>query len=515
MSNPSRFDVDRQRLLTAGGGDVIAKCLAPEYNAMQCDVRLADDVSPLVDGTRCILLLGEYAMHKWSPPTSSNTLNEMRGSVLQAHSLPAIASFNPQEAADVKAYEQQLNPESKDFHEDKEGDEDEGEESEKVHSRTKTGNYYFWLRRDVWKCIWILSNRLIERKEPRYKIYPSAKETIGILQSSVGNVMDFDIETDYAEQNLLCFSFSFDDAKTVYSVPVLDHTYKPAYSNLHQILRALAEAIKNNTIVAHNGSGFDFYVLGGKYHIPIYKVYDTMLAMHRCFPDVEKSLGHCMSYWTWLPFHKDTDSYAYRTYDHMMQKLMYCGKDVFGMSLVRQEITKYARTIPGLEASIQCAMESIRPYLTITLQGMRYSQPAVDKTKAENDAWMMQYLRMIRLLMGPTAEAECRASVKGKAKGFAGSNKQCVDYFHRQLGYPVVARSMKTQEPSLGKQAMYKLALKCDNPVIKLVLMYRILSKEYGTLKFSPFKNNDNKIIKPTNTEEESSQSVFSAMGTL
>ena len=77
-----------------------------------------------------------------------------------------------------------------------------------------------------------------------------------------------DIETDYEEQNLQCFAFSFDGI-TIYSVPILDFNYRWAYSSAHLILRALAVAIRDNILVAHNGASFDFFVLAFKYKIVI------------------------------------------------------------------------------------------------------------------------------------------------------------------------------------------------------------------------------------------------------
>src|SRR5690349_11848764 len=80
MSNQSRFDT--VNLLSAGGGHVINDyCLRPEFNMMMCDVRLTEDKSPFLPETKCLLLLGETAMHDWLPETRGNTLNEMRGSV--------------------------------------------------------------------------------------------------------------------------------------------------------------------------------------------------------------------------------------------------------------------------------------------------------------------------------------------------------------------------------------------------------------------------------------------------
>ena len=496
LSNPSRFD--KIALLTANGGVLFNTLLQPDYNKMQCDIRLADDKSPFLEGTKCILLLGEHAMHTWAKNTGNNTLNELRGSPLYVGDIPAIASFLPQEAADIKNHEQQLNPDSKDFAGEEDSEDGEDEDSVKSFSRTKHSNYAFWLASDIRKCKEILRTGAKEwtvEKQPTYKIYPSAEEVISVLTNTKGKNLYFDIETDYEEQNLLCFSFAFGTSE-VYSVPVLNTDYHWAYSSLHLIIRALVQAIRDNTLVAHNGAGFDFFVLTNKYHIPVYKCYDTMLAMHRCFPDVEKSLGHCVSYWTMQRFHKDTDSRAYRTQEHLMAKLKYCGKDVFTLALIHEAIEKYAKTIPGLSQSIECANRSIRPYLITTLTGIRYSEEKVKKICSENDALMMQYLRIIAILIGDEGMNACRKAVKGKAKAFPTSNAQCVNYFHEQLGYPVVMRSTKTGKPTLGKKCLYKLALRFpDNPVITFTLMYRIIQKEYSALKFVPWKDDNNKVI--------------------
>ena len=511
LSNPSRFDVTN--LLSGPAGVLMNNyCLRPELNLMQCDIRVMEDSSEFLPNTKCVLLLGEAAMHKYCPNTRNNSLNEMRGSPLDINGIPAYASFFPQDATDIKNHEANLNKESKEYT----GNEDyetENEGDEKDFSPTKRGNYAFWLKRDCQKAIRVVKNKPFPIRKSIYHIYPSADEVIIALTSNKNKHLYFDIETDYEEQNLLCFAFSFDGVN-VYSVPVLDNNYQWSYSSIHYIMRALAIAIRDNTLVAHNGASFDFFVLGYKYHIPVYKCYDTMLAMHRCFPDVEKSLGHCTSYWLNTRFHKDTDSRAYMTRDHMMQKLQYCAVDVHTMAGIHEEITNYAKTIPGLDDSIQCAMDSIRPYLLMSLQGVRYNQEKVDKKKNENDRLMMQYLRMIKLLMGDTADEACKKQIKGKAKAFAGSNTQCCHYFHEQLGYAVVGRSPATQKPSLNKKAMFRLALKYpNNPVITLVCAYREVSKEYGALKFIPWKNDENEIYRedagsPTQTK------VSSGLGT-
>jgi hypothetical protein len=489
--------MDTHHLLSGNGGVLFDNhCLRPEFNSMQCDVRLCTDDSPLLPETKCLLVLGEFAMWKMFPETCKSTLGAMRGGLFHYKGIPAICSFLPQDAADnFKNYEKENNPLANDYSPDDivsaDGEEDEGDV--KAFGKTKRANYAFWLRADVRKVKSILLGECEKlgsvSRQPSYKVYPPAPEIIHILKSTKGQHLFFDIETDYEQQNLQCFAFTF-DGQTIYSVPILDYSYKPAYSNCHLILQALAIAIRDNTTVAHNGACFDFFVLANKYRIPIGKTYDTMIAHHRCFPDIEKSLGHCVSYWTWEKFHKDEDSHGYRTYEQMMDRMKYCGKDVYTMFLVKNTIDKYAHTIPGLASSIECAMNQIKPYLTMTLHGINVDERKVQGMVIENDKLMMQYNRMIELLIGPAGMAEIRG---GRKVGmFAGSNPQCCRYFHDILGYKVMGygkdKKDGSKSPSLGKKHLYKLALQYENPVITLICTYRGVKKETSRLQFVPWK---------------------------
>jgi len=497
LSNPSRHDT--VNLLTGNGGLLFNKfCLQPEINSMQIDVRLADDKSELLAGTKCILVMGEYACHKLLPETNQNTLGEVRGGIYEWRGVPCIPTFSAQEAADIKNYEDEINTLSKSYSgDDSVSDSDEEEGDGKRHGKTKRANYAFWIRADCRKAKSILRFGVQQRRTPDYKCSPPADDVINILTNTKGKELYFDIETDYEEQNLLCFSFMFGNTSTVYSVPVLSYDYLWAYPTLHYIIRALAVAVRDNVVVAHNGAAFDFFVLAYKYRIPINKTYDTMLAMHRCFPDIERSLGHCTSLWTNERFHKDTDSRAYATKEHMMQKLMYCGKDVWTMYLIKQSIDNYAKTIPGLTDSISAAMDCIRPYLTTTLQGIRYSDAVRQKVLADNDIILNKYLMLINYLIGDEALERIQKGKTGKrsAAVMPLSNKQCTKYFHDELTYPVVGRSPVTGEPSLAKKNLYKLQLKETNPVLTLVSAFRAIAKESSMLKFCPWKDDNNKIV--------------------
>lgn len=486
LSGPSRFD--KASLLSANGGGMVNEVLRPEYNLLQCDIRVREDKSPWLEGTRAILLCGEEAAKDWTG--TENTLNEVRGSLFHTNTgIPMIPSYFPQDCVDIKDYEKEFNK-GLSVDDTYESDDDNDSSDEKSrHNKTKRKNFRFWFSKDCEKIKRLLKGEKPSRSfEPEYIIHPSSEHVVDVLQNTSDKKLFIDIETDY-ELNIRCFAFSF-GRNPIFVVPVLAYDYSISYARMSNILRALAFAFQKNEVVAHNGAAFDFFVFAHKYHIPIgRKVFDTMLAMHRCFPEVEKSLGHCTSIWTWEPFHKDEGNVGYASADQAMQLYKYCGKDVFTMILIHDAILEYARRRPGLIESIQQANDSVRPYLITTLQGIKYNQDAVEEVFKENDALMYQYIRMIRLLVGD----ESLKKIRGKSlRPLPSSNLQCCKYFHDMLGYPIVARGKEkkdgTRGASLGKKAMLKLKLKHNNPVIDLCLAYREVAKESGSLKFTPWK---------------------------
>jgi len=162
------------------------------------------------------------------------------------------------------------------------------------------------------------------------------------------------------------------------------------------------------------------------------------------------------------------------------------------MYLVYNAIESYAKTIPGLSDSIRAAMRCIRPYLISTLQGIRVNEDKINSMCNENDRLMVQYNRMIEILIGEQGMKDIRGT--GKVGMFAGSTKQCCTYFHELLGYPVMFRSKDTGQPSLGKKSLYKLALKYNNPVLTLVNIYRSTKKETSRLRFLPWIDDRPKV---------------------
>jgi hypothetical protein len=477
MSNRGRYD--RSALMDDNSGVWFSEeCLGPELNRYQCDIRLIDDKSPLLTGTKVVLLLGARAHSLY---TGANTsLDENRGSPIIVDGIPCISSFTARDALDPKDYESTKNPDAV-----REEDEDESEEAkagdvykEKGRGSTAWGNYQFWLKADVKKAIRILENngRIPDSGvKPNYIIQPSSRQIIEVLSKTKGCDLYFDMETDFYSMDMRCFAFSFSNKpEDVYVVPVLDTNYKPAYSDLVSIFRAFAIAVRDNCMVAHNGAMFDFVVLAYKYRIPIGKrCYDTLVANHRIFPTIEKSLGHCVSYWTYEPYHKNEGIHGYHNQEQARQLYLYCGKDVFTMYLVKKAQLEYASKDAGLQASIQQGQDAIRPYLTTSLLGIKFNEKLRQEKLKENDRLMTQYLRLMRILCGPTIEPLI-------------SNQKCTKYFNEVMGYPVVKKTKKGAS-SLAEDALYKLRLKVNNPVIDVLIRYRQTQKESGTLNFRPW----------------------------
>lgn len=481
MSNPSRFDIEHKKLLSGVAGHIFDKdCLQPEMNILQCDVREIEDSSPLLPDTKCILLMGEKAHRLYTKVNT--TLDENRGSPVIVNNIPCISTYTAQDAMDSKNYEKDNNSQYQTIEEYLSDEIAAGEIFEaKGRGRTARSNYRWWLQQDTKKALRIikhggtLPSEILS--EPQYILRPSSAELIVALTETKGDYFHVDIETDFETLDIRCIAFSFESKpETVYVFQVLDINYQPAYSNIHKILLAFSIALRDNTAVAHNGALFDFLVFAIKLHIPIGKcVYDTMVAQHRIYPDIEKSLGHCMSLATYQPYHKNEGVHTYRTQTQADQLMYYCGKDVYGMMLVRKWQELLYSKDEGLRASIFQANRAIKPFLTQTYLGMRYNEAKRREWVKENDRKMKQYLRIMDILHGPTVQPLI-------------SNKKCIEYFHNQLGYKIVGRSKKTGAASLDEKALLQLKLKYpENIVIDFLIKYRAVKKETGTLMFRPW----------------------------
>lgn len=478
LSQPSRRDTD---YLISGYAGIMFEEFLQENNTSRfaCDIRLAEDRSPLLSDTKGILLLGEKALKDWCPKYSDYTINEVRGTPLDnPFDLPVICSYTPQDACDLQDFEGKFNPHLSIEDDDAEKIDDSGEDSKRRGGFTQRKNFRFWLNRDVNKILYRISNKpIFDTSKYEIRIYPRADEIISAFKGRVGEYLYFDIETD-SERNITVIGFSFSSSNTIYSFPVFDYNYSLYYRNdLYRILHFLCVALRDNTVVIHN-SMFDLFVLLFKYRLLIgKKVYDTMLAQHRIFPGVEKSLGHCLSCYPqiWLPYHKDEAIFEPKNHNQERTLLYYNAKDIVALRVLKEAQDMECCNDPGLIASIAQANSMPYPFLLNTLKGIRVDKEEIEHQLAINARLLDQLLRVCRILTGD------------KVNLLPSSSQSCVKYFHEMLGYPVVGKSKKTGEVSLDETNLIKLKQKNPmNILIDICIKYRGLKKFSGSLKAQP-----------------------------
>jgi len=478
LSNPSRND--KIKLLDGWAGSLFANEALDGLNINGCMICTADEPKDLLAGTKGLLLLGERAMKEWTTDGYDQySLNEQRGCPLQNKwNIPCIASYLPQDCVDMKDWESVHNPLAKEEHNEKE------DETEKRKGKTARSNYRFWLIQDTKKICKRIRVGSSERDIIQVStiIYPSSEEIIKTLREVKNEEIYLDIETD-EHLHITCIGLGIDNV--IFVIPFLRYNYESGYANLAQILQALSICFRDNIIVGHNSAAFDLLVLAGKYKVHVgHRNVDTMLAWHRMYPEVEKSLGHVMSALTWEPYHKD--EFVRASSAQQERKLWeYNAKDVYGTMLIWKAMKQCATSIPGLRESIEQSNRLIRPSLITTLQGIRFDQAKREAMMTENDKLCNAYTRLIKLALGP----ELYKIIQNKSDAnMAGSPKQCVKYFHDIMGYKVVGKTPK-KEPSLAADNMYKLKLRYpDNFIIDLILAYRERAKETGSLKFNEWK---------------------------
>ncbi len=501
LSNPSRMDT-RELISGTAGHFFQEECLGIHVSRKMLDIRTSDTLKDgLLEGTKGLLLLGDRAFHEWTLPGKYKdySLSEQRGNPLEnPWNLPCIASYFPQDATDIRDWEQKLNPLDKYEQEDEEGQEQEDDESEneydsKKKGKTKRGNYRFWLKADTQKiCKSLLENKPYtfpttgDSKLDRV-LAPSSSTIINFLRNTINENLYLDIETTVdGGYNMLCIGIAT-DTSPVYVIPVFRYNHTHHYSDIALIFAAITLAMLRNTVITHNGYGFDLLILAWRYHLAWGRNhYDTMVAFHRCFPEVEKSLGHCISYFLWEAYHKDEGCFNPHNGDDDRRLWEYNALDVHRMRQLKWAIDAYAKRIPGLPESIAQGMETIYPYTLCSLAGIGFKDELRQAIIHENDRLMMQYLRLIDIAKGDNY----------KERLLPTSPKSCVNFFHNYLNYKVVSRSQRISKvtnkpvnnPSLNEKALYKLKLVYpQNVIIDLCIAYRRKQKETSMLRFNPW----------------------------
>ncbi len=488
LSHPSRFDNDQ--LISGYISKYFSQCLAP-FSRFNCCIQLLScNNKPLLEGTKVVVLLGSEAQRHYIP---SITLNEARGNVYNLGGIYYIATYLPQDCSDRVNYESQ-----------NEEDDEADDKKDKDLSPTRRKNFRFWFYHDIKKAIKIIHNEAFNINNLSY-IYPTSTDIFKFLDSLKDQDLFLDIETN-SRYNITVLSLATKDSK-VYTIPFLRYTEGPAYDylTLCKILCSISRAFQHNTVIIHNAM-FDLFILLWRYKIhPPLKVKDTMLMHHRLFPEVEKSLGHCISLYLFEPFHKGTGIYEPKTQQQETQLFLYNNKDVATLRAVYYEIEKMAKD-NDLLRSMDRVNSFILPYLLLTFQGCAIDSKFKVEYLNEIERKQIQYLRILKILIGYDIEKI--------------SPKRVITYLYEYLKIPKPNKKINkdgniTYEDLTASGTLLNLLLTYKIPAIKVILAYRQLGKKAGFLKFNTFNNRFTTSIKiaGTNTFRTASSKLFDTWG--
>lgn len=463
LDEPSRFDIDFNRLLSGPAGDWMDReCfLNTQYCVSNCDIRTCDCNDPLLPETKAIILMGAKAASKYG------TSCDPPGYLWPVLGKSALPVFFAQDCCDYKNMRRLPGDDIK--------EETISDRETKEKSPTKRENYRFWTKWHIRKFLHSLDAQRGEGIEQTIQpiYYPNLNEVVSVLNNTSDQCLYLDIETSRAHRTLSCIGFSTTTTfPKVYVVPVYLYNGHIAYTKFLDFYRALSLALTRNTVVIHNAM-FDLTVLCGFFHMCYPKsVYDTMVAHHRCFMEAEKSLAHAISTWTWEPNHKDCNTEVFSQEDER-QLWKYNAKDVYVLKLIKDAQFLCAQEHPGVEDSIKQGNASIIPFLDTSLTGLGLNMLKLSATAAKLERHKAIFAKVASILTGSTFNP--------------GSSKQCADYFHKKLGYETVEKSTKTGEASLGAKQLYQLQLKYPNPLIPVILKYRIAAKDLSMLETELF----------------------------
>ena len=405
-----------------------------------------------------ILILGPDALKVLFPGMH---LEKARATLMSYRGVPCCATFHPQDAQDLK-YSSSAEDDSADFSDD-----------DKEEVLTQKTNYRFWMRADTRK---FLSPIFPASQEFKFMVAPGLEDFLRFTEPFLkgGHTIYLDIETDPKDWSLNCIGLAFDNHPYIFVLPAYDYTNKLQYGQFYKILARLSVLLARNTIVAHNAQ-FDLFILSYFYRVLFnWNIFDTMIAHHRLLPEVEKSLGHVISYWTWLPYHKDQNFFRPRNSDEQFRLYKYNALDVYALREVHLRMLAFIREHPERARAIYDGTRCVYPYLCATLEGILVDDLIRVTHILKCKKTLTQWLRIARMLKGDKAFNP-------------NSTQQCIEYFHNKLKYKVQGYT-KEGKPSLDSKNMYKLRIAYNNPLLDVVIAYRFLVKEKSGLEFVPYE---------------------------
>jgi len=182
--------------------------------------------------------------------------------------------------------------------------------------------------------------------------------------------------------------------------------------------------------------------------------WDTLQAFHLTNSDQPKNLGHIMSLYTDMEYHKNTAK------DNLF---LYNAKDVLGQRRsaveLRKEIKEY-----GMEGLMHTVCQ-VQPVLRkMSRLGLKQDEMLAARWELAMDMTARQYEEKLRAVFGPMFNPK--------------SSKDVQDVLYNKLGLPVqYVKDAKTKQmrPTANAAAIEKLAELYDDPILQLISKVRSL----------------------------------------
>ena len=466
MSRASRHDKDK--LISGYCNIYFERCLLLAGTRRDaCWVQLMDEDIP--EGTKCILALGEAAARKFCED-NIHSLNELRGNYYEYNGIPVVSTYTPQDVYD------RWNMEG-------EGDDPIGEsEHVKEHSVAKRSNWKFWFREDIKKA-----GRLL-RDKPKGWIsidHSSRVDTIlsQLVREPIPQRLFIDIETT-SNYNITTLTIGWEN-NNILNIPFLDHTKKQFFSSRIYILlwKFLHRCFTGSTLVIAHNASFDLFILSWRLKLPVPEnTYDTMIAHHRLHPEVEKSLGHCISLYLNEPFHKDEGVFNPQSLNQWHQLNSYNKKDVDTlMELYDAQQLRLAKDDSTFKR-INNSCSFLNPFIRQSLRGIHLDCKQLDKEVVMLKDLCQQLLRVAERLVGYDINLN--------------SPQQLSEYLYTFREYTKPKSKTAT---STDKHSLLLVLQQSNDPLLKLLFRYRELSKELTALNFCRWGRNGDKFTTAVN----------------
>tara|TARA_R110000803_G_C11989475_1_gene321914 strand:+ start:16162 stop:18537 length:2376 start_codon:yes stop_codon:yes gene_type:complete len=451
--------------MTGIAGTFVDNCLHP-YARHEMDIRTIDEGTELLQGTKVVLLMGLESLRFLE--LKGVSLNQMRGHPHERNGVVFIPTVHPQDTQDLRDYESGSDPSIVDAPEDSQNVQEEANSVHATKNKASTArrNYRFWFKQDVTKAFRILQSGLTQY-ECVYRIRPADFVFTEWASNQTGEDISCDIETNPETLRMTVISFATTTSE-VWCIPITDHKGELCYDIdiTAEIFKSICGLFSRNTIVLHNAS-YDLFVLAFMYRIPpppYRQIKDTMLMHHRLFPDVEKSLGHCISLYTDKSYHKDEGMFFPKNSKQDQQLWVYNAKDVETTLLVYNELKKRTALTPGAEESGKQACEFIRTSLLMTLRGVRvdHGELIAKITELAARIGIAEY-KILPILVGYYINP--------------GSPQQVARYLYQDLKLKAPSKDLT------GKKTLYRFQTRKYRASIQVILDTRRKRTEIGKLK--------------------------------